>query len=214
MQGMFRSNCSVQVGNCKKTHFLQISTVPQVSLHLASPKPLTGQFQHRLKQQNTTSICNRKRQIHGNMIILMMLGMQILRVRGKSPPPKDLGEMQISSTKDPQTLEQIQGFGHVAQHAQKIAVPKAFGFDKRFRRKTKLRTAMYTLDWRRWIYTGFDSKRDARFWLRWCRLAPLGSKNVQKTAQVYFLQWGRVPWRVPAQHAARLRRVRQPQDEC
>ena len=50
MQGMFRSNCSVQVGNCKFQQFLK------VSLHLAPPKPLTGQFQHRLKQQPALSV--------------------------------------------------------------------------------------------------------------------------------------------------------------
>ena len=82
----------------------------------------------------------------------MMLGMQILRVRGNPPPPRDLGETQISSTKDPKTLETYRVLD-IAQHAQKIAVPKAFGFDKRFRRKTKLRTAIYTLDWRRRIFT-------------------------------------------------------------
>ena len=29
MQGMFRSSCSVQLGNCKKHSFLEIQTVPQ-----------------------------------------------------------------------------------------------------------------------------------------------------------------------------------------
>ena len=48
-----------------------------VSLHLAPP--LTGQFQHRLKQQNTIRICK---------VTLMMLGMQILRVRGTPPPTR------------------------------------------------------------------------------------------------------------------------------
>ena len=73
---------------------------------------------------------------------------------GTPPPTRDLGETQIFSTKGP-THWKIQGFGHLAQHAQKIAVPKAFGFDKRFRRKTKSRTAIYTPDWRRQIYPIF-----------------------------------------------------------
>ena len=111
------------------------------------PKPLTGQFQHRLKQQNT------KRQIHGNKIILMMLGMQILHLR-KNPPPRarDLGEAHIFSTKDPKTLETYR-FWTPSTACPKIAVPKAFGFNKRFRRKTKLRTAICTLDWRRRIFS-------------------------------------------------------------
>ena len=35
----------------------------------------------------------------------MMLGMQILRVRGTPPPPRDLGETHIFSTQAPKTLD-------------------------------------------------------------------------------------------------------------
>ena len=51
------------------------------------PNPLTGQFQHRLKQQNTTSIC-KKGQIHGNHIFLMMLGDADPARPGETPPPR------------------------------------------------------------------------------------------------------------------------------
>ena len=103
-----------------------------VSLRLAPPRPLTGRFQHRLKQQNTISICKKKRQNHSSKVILMMLGMQILRVRGKPPPPpRDLDETQVFSTQAPKTLENYRVLDTQHTMPKKQAAPKAFGFDKR-----------------------------------------------------------------------------------
>ena len=151
---------------------------------LGTTQTPTGQFQDRLKQQNTTSICETKRQTHGNRIILMMLGMQILRVRGNPPPPhRNLGETQVFSTQDPKALAKIQGFGHPAQHAHKVAFPKAFGFDKKFRRKTKLRTAIYTLDWRRRICPAIYVSSSRSVQLSVCRagIYLLGYQSVKRS---------------------------------
>ena len=118
MQGMLRSNCSVQARSCKKHSFLKIQTVPQ-----------------RITALGPTQTPNRpiptSRQTHGSKIILMMPGMQILRVRG-NPPRRHLGETHIFSTQAPIP----------SAPCPKVAAPKAF----------KLRTAIYTLDWRRRIF--------------------------------------------------------------
>ena len=56
-------------GIAKNSHFWKFKRFLNVSLHLAPPRPPTGQ--HRLKQQNTTSICNSY-----SKVALMMLGTQ------------------------------------------------------------------------------------------------------------------------------------------
>ena len=90
LQGMFRRNCFVQVGSCKKHQkrsFLQIQTVPQRITALGPtqtpnrPIPTSlGTAKHHLYLQK------KKRQIHGSKIVLMMPGMA--RPREPHPPQR------------------------------------------------------------------------------------------------------------------------------